>query len=94
MPSSEDQIRALRQQAAMFPRVAKALRENGRNELAAIDLFERAVHARTGEMPSNWELFDALSEPGTGFDRANRQRTFVADQQAIADKYRREIQGQ
>ena len=93
MPSSEDQIRVLRQQAAMFPIMAKALRDNGGNELDAIDLMERAVNARTGEMPSSWEIVDALSEPGTGFDRANKQRTSAADQKAIADKYRREIQG-
>lgn len=94
MPTPEDEIRVLRQQAALFPRIAKALRENGGTELDAINLFSQAVRARTGVMPSSWEVIDALSEPGTGFDLANRQRRSAADRQAIADKYRREIQGQ
>ena len=89
MPSSEDQIRALRQQAAMFPLMTKVLREHGNNEMDAIDLFDRAVHARTGEFPNTWEQNWALSEPGTGFDLANKQR-HAAEQQAAADKFRRD----
>jgi hypothetical protein len=94
MPTPEDQIRVLRQQAALFPSIAKGLRESGGSELNAIDLFAKAVHARTGVMPSNWEVVDALSETGTGFDRANKQRSSAADQAAILNKYRKGMQGQ
>jgi hypothetical protein len=93
MPTPEDQIRVLRQQAALFPGMAKALRDNGGNEMDAIDLFTRAVRARTGVMPSNWEVIDALSEPGTGFVKANKQRSSASDKAAILNKYHNGMQG-
>ena len=64
--SRMDQV--LQSQAKLFPHMVAMERAAGRSGIGAIDKYERAVKARTGEFPSNWQYVGALSEPG-GMDQ-------------------------
>lgn len=67
--SPQPMVKALDSQAKLFPHMVNMARASGKNQINALNSFSHAVKVRTGEHPSNWEMYDALSAPNTGYSQ-------------------------